>query len=327
MPVIMKRKNHFPKLALGLSIMLGMNGLAQADVVTSIKPLGFIAAAIAKDVTPVTVVLPDGASEHDYALRPSDVRRIKSADLLVWVGPEMESFITRSASQLPTNKNLELSALPVIQSHLVGEVDNDHDHTLSPANTLTSVHSSDRELSDSHSHQGTYNLHIWLSPEIALMSATAIHDRLVQLMPAQKVQLDSNLSKFKASVKDADKQIRQQLSSVKDKRYYVFHDAYTYFEQHYGLSPLGYFTVNPEIQPGAQKLNEIRTQLTQQKVQCVFAEPQFRPAVIDAVSRGTKVQKGTLDPLGSNISLSQDSYVKFLSQLSSQYVSCLKPVK
>ncbi|WP_277756115.1 zinc ABC transporter substrate-binding protein ZnuA [Rosenbergiella epipactidis] len=322
----MKRKHHLPKLALGLSIMLGMNGLAHADVVTSIKPLGFIASAIAEGVTPVTVVLPDGASEHDYALRPSDVRRIKNADLLVWVGPEMESFVTRSASQLPANKNLELSALPVIQSHLVGEVENDHDHASSPANTLNSANSSDRELSDSHSHQGTYNLHIWLSPDIALMSATAIHDRLVQSMPAQKTKLDSNLSKFKASLKDADEHIRQQLSSVKDKRYYVFHDAYTYFEQHYGLSPLGYFTVNPEIQPGAQKLNEIRTQLTQYKAQCVFAEPQFRPAVIDAVSRGTTVQKGTLDPLGSNISLSQDSYVKFLSQLSSQYVSCLKPM-
>nr|WP_241578724.1 zinc ABC transporter substrate-binding protein ZnuA [Rosenbergiella nectarea] len=311
---------------MGLSIMLGMNGLAQADVVTSIKPLGFIAAAIADGVTPVTVVLPDGASEHDYALRPSDVRRIKNADLLVWVGPEMESFITRSASQLAANKNLELSALPVIQSHLVGEVEDDHDHSSSPTNTLQSVKSSDGEMSDSHSHRGTYNLHIWLSPEIALMSATAIHDRLVQSMPAQKTKLDSNLSKFKASLKDADEHIRQQLNAVKDKRYYVFHDAYTYFEQHYGLSPLGYFTVNPEIQPGAQKLNEIRTQLTEHKAQCVFAEPQFRPAVIDAVSRGTKVQKGTLDPLGSNISLSQDSYVKFLSQLSSQYVSCLKPM-
>ncbi|WP_275973445.1 zinc ABC transporter substrate-binding protein ZnuA [Rosenbergiella nectarea] len=322
----MKRKNHLPKLALGLSIMLGMNGFAQADVVTSIKPLGFIAAAIADGVTPVTVVLPDGASEHDYALRPSDVRRIKNVDLLVWVGPEMESFITRSASQLAANKNLELSALPVIQSHLVGEVEDDHDHSSSPTNTLQSVKSSDGEMSDSHSHRGTYNLHIWLSPDIALMSATAIHDRLVQSMPAQKTKLDSNLSKFKASLKDADEHIRQQLNAVKDKRYYVFHDAYTYFEQHYGLSPLGYFTVNPEIQPGAQKLNEIRTQLTEHKAQCVFAEPQFRPAVIDAVSRGTKVQKGTLDPLGSNISLSQDSYVKFLSQLSSQYVSCLKPM-
>lgn len=322
----MKRKKHFPKIALGLSILLGMNGLAQADVVTSIKPLGFIAAAIANGVTPVTVVLPDGASEHDYALRPSDVRRIKNADLLVWVGPEMESFVTRSASQLPANKNLELSALPVIQSHLVGEVEDDHDHASTHADKLTSINSSDRELSDSHSHQGTYNLHIWLSPEMALMSATAIHDRLVKLMPAQKSKLDNNLSIFKVSLQDADKEIRQQLSAVKDKRYYVFHDAYTYFEKHYGLSPLGYFTVNPEIQPGAQKLNEIRTQLTEQKVQCVFAEPQFRPAVIDAVSRGTSVHKGILDPLGSNISLSPDSYVKFLSQLSSQYVSCLKPM-
>ncbi|MBT0722945.1 zinc ABC transporter substrate-binding protein ZnuA [Rosenbergiella sp. S61] len=320
----MKRKNHFPKLALGLSIMFAMSSLTQAEVVTSIKPLGFIAAAIAEGVTPVTVVLPDGASEHDYALRPSDIRRIKNADLLVWVGPEMESFITRSASQLPANKNLELTALPVIQSHLVGE--DDHDHPSLQANAINTANSSDRELSDSHSHQGTYNLHIWMSPEMALMSATAIHDRLVQSMPAQKIKLDSNLSQFKDSLGDADKQISKQLSKVKDNRYYVFHDAYTYFEQHYGLSPLGYFTVNPEIQPGAQKLHEIRTQLTEHKAQCVFAEPQFRPAVIDAVSRGTGVRKGTLDPLGSNISLSQDSYVKFLSQLSSQYVSCLKPM-
>ena len=321
-----KTKYQFSKLMLGLSMMWGVSGLSHADVVTSIKPLGFIAAAIAQGVTPVSVVLPDGASEHDYALRPSDVRRIKSADLLVWVGPEMESFITRSASQLPDNKNLELTALPVIQSHLIAETGDDHDHASTDAVALKSDKSSERELSDSHSHQGTHNMHIWLSPEMALLSATAIHDRLVELMPAQKATLDSNLSHFTANLQHADEGIRQQLNTVKDKRYYVFHDAYTYFEQHYGLSPLGYFTVNPEIQPGAQKLHEIRTQLTEHKAQCVFAEPQFRPAVIDAVSRGTGVRKGTLDPLGSNISLSPDSYVKFLSQLSSQYVSCLKPM-
>ncbi|WP_214215670.1 zinc ABC transporter substrate-binding protein ZnuA [Rosenbergiella australiborealis] len=323
---MMKRKGHLPKIIAGIAMIVGVNSASQADVVTSIKPLGFIAAAIAQGVTPVKVVLPDGASEHDYALRPSDVRLIQKADLLVWVGPEMESFITRSASQLPINKNLELTALPAIHSHLVGEIEDDHDHDLSDRDTLSSSNSTDREQSDSHSHQGTYNMHIWLSPEMALLSATAIHDRLVQSMPAEKAKLDRNLSQFTVNLEHADKEIRQQLMTVKDKRYYVFHDAYTYFEQHYGLSPLGYFTVNPEIQPGAQKLHEIRTQLTEHNAQCVFAEPQFRPAVIDAVSRGTQVKKGTLDPLGTNISLSQDSYVKFLLQLSSQYLSCLKPM-
>jgi ABC-type Zn2+ transport system substrate-binding protein/surface adhesin len=67
--------------------------------------------------------------------------------------------------------------------------------------------------------------------------------------------------------------------------YFVFHDAYGYFEKHYGLTSLGHFTVNPEIQPGAQRLHEIRTQLVEQKATCVFAEPQFRPAVIEAVAR------------------------------------------
>ncbi|MNY34740.1 High-affinity zinc uptake system protein ZnuA precursor [compost metagenome] len=115
-----------------------------------------------------------------------------------------------------------------------------------------------------------------------------------------------------------------ELAPLKGKGYFVFHDAYGYYEKHYGLTPLGHFTVNPEIQPGAQRLHEIRTQLVEQKATCVFAEPQFRPAVVEAVARGTSVRMGTLDPLGTNITLSKTSYLQFLSQLANQYSSCLK---
>ncbi len=79
---------------------------AHANVVASIKPVGFIASAIADGVTPVEVLLPDGASEHDYALRPSDVKRLQNADLVVWVGPEMEAFMTKSAAALPEKRIL-----------------------------------------------------------------------------------------------------------------------------------------------------------------------------------------------------------------------------
>ena len=58
------------------------------------------------------------------------------------------------------------------------------------------------------------------------------------------------------------------------------------------------FTVNPEIQPGAQRLHEIRTQLVEQKATCVFAEPQFRPAVVESVARGTSVRMGRWIPWG-----------------------------
>ncbi|WP_054687675.1 zinc ABC transporter substrate-binding protein ZnuA [Pantoea stewartii] len=289
---------------------------AHANVVASIKPVGFIASAIADGVTPVEVLLPDGASEHDYALRPSDVKRLQNADLVVWVGPEMEAFMTKSAAALPEKKNLEIVQIPGVKTMLLrGGEDDDHD------DHEAAEHDHDAEH---HHHHGEFNMHLWMSPEIAQKTAVAIHEKLLEVMPQDKAKLDANLQHFEAELADTDKRIISQLAPVKDKGYFVFHDAYTYFEKHYGLSPTGHFTVNPEIQPGAQRLHQIRTQLVEKKAVCVFAEPQFRPAVIDAVARGTQVRKGTLHPLGTDISLGKDSYVKFLSQLSSQYETCLK---
>lgn len=289
---------------------------AGASVVTSVRPLGFIAAAIADGVTDTEVLLPDGASPHDYALRPSDVLKVRQADLLVWVGPELEAFMAKSAAGLSAERNLSLVAEPGIVPLLQTGASDTHD-----APEPTSDH--DKAQDDNH-HHGQYNLHIWLSPAIAEQAARAIHDRLVLLMPDKKQQLDANLHFFSAALTKNDKNIATMLAPVSGKRYFVFHDAYGYFEKHYGLSSLGYFTINPEIQPGAQALHNIRTQLVEQNVTCIFAEPQFRPAVINAVARGTKVHTGTLDPLGSGIALDKESYFTFLSQLSSQYVSCLK---
>ncbi len=292
---------------------------AHSAVVASIKPLGFIAAAISEGITPVEVLLPDGASEHDYALRPSDVKRIKNADLVIWIGPEMEAFLTKPAAALPASKNLEIAALPAVKSQLIRGGEDEDEHEEGHA----SDKSEDQDSSHTHHHHGEYNMHLWMSPKIAQESAVAIHGKLLELMPESKAKLDANLQQFEAALAETDKHIGAQLAPVRNKGYFVFHDAYSYFEKHYGLSPAGHFTVNPEIQPGAQRLHQIRTQLVEQKAVCVFAEPQFRPAVIDAVSRGTSVRKGTLDPLGMGISLTKDSYVKFLSQLSSQYASCL----
>jgi len=285
---------------------------AQADVVASVRPLGFIASAIADGVMPTEVLLPDGASPHDFALRPSDIARLRSADLVVWVGPEMEAFMTKSAAQLPPNRQVEIATLPAVKPLLMkgGEDEHDHDH----------AHEND---GDEH-HHGEYNMHVWLSPEIAREAAIVIHDKLVELVPQKKQQLDANLARFEDGLTKTDKNIGTMLQPVQGKGYFVFHDAYGYFEKHFGLTPLGHFTINPEIQPGAQRLHLIRTQLVEQKATCIFAEPQFRPAVITAVAQGTKVRMGTLDPLGSGIELDADSYVNFLSQLANQYLSCLK---
>ena len=317
----MAQKNKWLQRTLLASalMMAGPLNSAYAAVVTSIRPLGFIASAIADGVTSTEVLLPDGASPHDFALRPSDIQRLRAADLVVWVGPDMEAFLTKSLTPVSANRQLAISELSGVKPLLMKGDDDDHgDEHAGDAHNHA-----DHGEDDGH-HHGEYNMHVWLSPEVAKVTAIAIHDRLLELMPQNKDKLDANLRQFENLLTQTDKNVGNMLRPVQGKGYFVFHDAYGYFEKHFGLSPMGHFTVNPEIQPGAQRLHQIRTQLVEQKAVCVFAEPQFRPAVINAVAKGTKVRSGTLDPLGIGIALGKDSYGKFLTALSNQYVSCLK---
>ena len=313
---IMLHKNTLLFAALSAALWGSATQSANAAVVASLKPLGFIASAIADGVTDTQVLLPDGASEHDYSLRPSDVKRLQGADLVVWIGPEMEAFMEKSVKNIPNAKQVTIAQLNDVKPLLMkGADDDDDDHGHNDAGS---------EKSDEHHHHGDYNMHLWLSPEIARASAVAIHEKLVELMPQSRAKLDANLKDFEAQLASTEKQVGNELAPLKGKGYFVFHDAYGYFEKQFGLTPLGHFTVNPEIQPGAQRLHEIRTQLVEQKATCVFAEPQFRPAVVESVARGTSVRMGTLDPLGTNIKLGKTSYSEFLSQLANQYASCLK---
>lgn len=166
-------------------------------------------------------------------------------------------------------------------------------------------------------------MHLWLSPEIARATAVAIHGKLVELMPQSRAKLDANLKDFEAQLASTEKQVGNELAPLKGKGYFVFHDAYGYFEKQFGLTPLGHFTVNPEIQPGAQRLHEIRTQLVEQK----------QPAFLLSHSSGQRSLRashedirsyGNVGSLGTNIKLGKTSYSEFLSQLANQYASCLK---
>ncbi|XPE41653.1 zinc ABC transporter substrate-binding protein ZnuA [Shigella flexneri] len=184
-------------------------------------------------------MLPDGASEHDYSLRPSDVKRLQGADLVVWIGPEMEAFMEKSVKNIPNAKQVTIAQLNDVKPLLMkgaDDDDDDHDHWL--------------EKSDEHHHHGDYNMHLRLSPEIARASAVAIHEKLVELMPQSRAKLDANLKDFEAQLAATDKQVGNESHRSREK-VIRFHDAYGYYEKHYGLTPLGHFTVNPEIQPGA----------------------------------------------------------------------------
>ncbi|MFQ1806116.1 zinc ABC transporter substrate-binding protein ZnuA [Aeromonas veronii] len=289
------------------------------EVLTTIKPLGFIAAAITDGVSEPKVLLPTGASPHDFSLRPSDIRSINSADLVVWVGPELEGFMAKPLANHPHALALtQVEGMPLFNyatqdSHDSHDHD-DHDHA-------AHEHGDHDEGHEGHHHEGV-DPHIWLGPTQAKVIAKAIASELGKLDPANQARYDANLAAFDTKVDAKDKVIAGQMKAVNEKGYFVFHEAYGYWERHYGMSSKGYFTVSPERRPGAKTLVDIRKALEEKQASCIYAEPQFSPAVIESVARNTGAKVLLLDEVGEQVPLGPDGYPQFMQQLADAFAQC-----
>lgn len=287
-------------------IVIGLTNNVNANVISSVRPIGFITEAIASGVTNTDILLPDGASPHTYSLKPSDLAKIKNADLIIWVGEDMEVFMPTVLKNVDEQKQIELMDVPEIKSLL-----------------RTNHHDEEIPHDDNDHHHGEYDEHIWLSPKIAKIIAKSIHDKLIELYPNKVQLLDANLNEFITNLSETEQNIAKKLISVQNRGYFVFHDAYGYFESQFGLKNLGSFTINPAVQPGVQTVYAIQKKLAEHQAVCVFREPQFSPAVIKKLVNGTNVKIGELNPLGTGIIVEKGAYSHFLLTLTQELLDCL----
>ena len=307
-----KRLSRFLKI---LSPLLIINGLilnANANIISSVKPIAFITQAISDGVINTDILLPDGTSPHTYSLKPSDLAKIKTAELIIWVGEDLETFMPTVLKNIDKNKQIELMDIPTIKN-LLRTSTNNHDQQ------KTHTHNNDSD----HDHHGEYDEHIWLSPKIANEIAQAVHDKLISIYPDKKDIFDENLNEFTVKLAETEQNIAKKLINVQNNGYFVFHDAYGYFESQFGLKNLGSFTINPAVQPGVQTVYAIKRELKEHQAVCIFREPQFSPAVIEKIVNGTDVRIGELNPLGTDITLSKNAYSQFLLRLTQQLLDCL----
>ena len=331
------------KTAIAAAI-LSFSAVASATIVTSIKPLGFIASAIANEVTDVDVLVPTGASPHDYNLKPSDAQKLKSAEMVVWIGEDVDLFLDKSIDDLDYKKVLTIKDIAAIEPFLMkgehhhhhGEGDA-HEHSHEGHHHAHEGHDhkhahGDHDHKHDHAHEGhehhhdddaSINWHVWYSPDISKVVAQRIASKLVKQYPEKKALIEKNVAEFDRTLAETSVKIKAQLESVKDKGFYVFHDAYGYFNQAYGLNQTGYFTINPLVAPGAKTLAKINEEIAEHKVSCLFAEPQFTPKVIESLSKATQVKVGRLDPMGDSVKAEGNPYAAFLQFTADSYSQCL----
>jgi zinc transport system substrate-binding protein len=282
---------------------------AEVRVLTSIKPLQLIAAAVQDGVAVPEVLLPPGASPHNYALRPSDVRKVQSVDLLYWIGPDMEGFLPRvlNGRTLPSVAVQDLPGMKLRRfaedSHSHAEDADEHDHDHRP---------------------GSLDAHLWLSPVNARVIAIKMAADLSVADPANAARYQSNLSAFDERLGALDLRLKARLAGIEGKPYFVFHEAFDYFEDAYGLKHAGVFSVAAEVQPGAQHVAAMRARLQEVGKTCVFSEPPLRPRLAETLVAGLPVKLAELDALGGYTPATAQGYEQVLEKLGNDLAGCLE---
>lgn len=328
--------------ASAIALSLPLPAFAAPAVVASLKPLHSLVAGVMEGVGTPELIVRGAASEHGYALRPSDAARIEAADVVFWIGEEMETYLTGVIDTLASDAvvvgMMDIYGLTLLglregglfEPHVHEEGGHDHeghdhhDHDHEGHDHEEHDHEGHDHDGPAHAHAHEHvDAHIWLDPYNARLMVTAIVDTLATVDPENAEAYDANGRALAARIGELQTELEATLDGLEDKPFFVFHDAYHYFEARFGIEAAGAFTINPEITPGAARLEEIRGVVEASEAACLFVEPQFRPGLVETVAEGTSARTGTLDPLGADIEDGPELYFTLMSNLATSLRDCL----
>jgi zinc transport system substrate-binding protein len=329
----MKQNNNllnFLKVAFFSLLVIGTSPVrAEIKVVTTIKPLHSLVANVMDGVGEPSLIIEGSTSPHSFTLKPSHAKLLEEADLIFWIGEGVETFMERPLESIVKNAEVvefmeveSIEKLKFREESIFGEHD-DHDDHDEEGHDDHDDHDEeghdDHEGHEGHNH-GEFDAHIWLDPSNAKEMVHEIAHELGDLDPANKDKYEANA---KTTILALDQLINDVSKDInKEAKFVVFHDAYQYFEERFGLRAAGALTLNTDVLPGAKQIDEIQDVIKDKGIKCIFSEPQFNPKIISTIAKDTNIKTGVFDPLGANINSDKDLYFKLISKLGEELKDC-----
>ena len=337
-------------------MIIGSASASESKIVVSINPIHSLVASVVEGIATPELLIKGAYSVHGYQTKPSDARLLESSDVIVWIGPTMESTLIASISNVRENTTvIEVGTMHGLQLYETrespegghGDEDEDHgdleeeeeehhgeeeDHGDSEGEE--EHHDDEEDHGDSegeedhhgeeegHAHS-RYDMHIWLDINNAKVITKETAEHFAEFFPQHEAQLTSNANKTLEKLDALEAELRSLSKSFSSSPYVVFHDAYQYLEKMLKLNNVGTVTVNPERAAGAKRLLELRETVSETGATCVFKEPQFSPKVLEIISEGTDLKIGTLDPLGADIEPGPNAYFEIMRNMVRSLKECL----
>lgn len=293
-------------------------GIPVRVTVTS-KPIHSLVAQVMEGVAFPLLIVEGASSAHTFTLKPSAARAIAGSALFVRVSERMEPFTRKLVEGLPTN----VTVLTLADAHLgVTLLPQRLSGTFETHAHQEGGHNDHNAHDEDAVHGSATDGHLWLDPQNARAIVNAVAKALAAKWPQHAAQFKDNAAKADAALAALESELSAQLAPIKGKPFIVFHDAYQYFEHRFGVVAVGAVTLSPDQPPSAKRLTEVRQKLRTLHAACIFAEPQFQPKLLAAVTEGTTVRTGTLDPEGQALEPGSGLYAQLMRTLARNLASC-----
>lgn len=332
------------------------------QVVTDITPVHGLVSRVMDGVGQPTLLLPPGQSPHEYAMRPSDARKLQKAQVVIWVGESLTPWMEKPLSTLGDGavrlELLEIEGAPLLEyeddhdddrhdedhadGHDEDHHDEDHadkhdeDHHDEEGHDQEEEHAEGHDEDEHHDEHGEEDLadehhhhhdgvdpHAWLDPEVALFWLPQIAQALADVDPDNAAAYQDNAAAAADELTALHEKIAAQLAPIAGAPFVAFHDAYGYFEHRYNLTNVGTVAAGDASDPGAAHMVELRATIEEHQVKCGFAEPQYDPVLLKVAGENLGLEIAELDPLGVALDLGPQFYPALLQSLADALTGCL----
>jgi zinc transport system substrate-binding protein len=287
------------------TLMMG-SSLAMADVkvMASIKPIHSLVASVMEGVGAPALIVDGANSPHTFNMKPSDAAALEQAQVIFWVGHQLEAFLEKPLDALAG----KATTVALIDTKNVAKLP---------------MREAEHEESGEHHHHGDADMHIWLDPENAKAIVSEVAETLSRVDAENATTYKTNAEKTLQKLDTLSAELTTSLAPAKGKDFIVFHDAYQYFENRFGLNASSAISINPENPPGAKQIAALQKRIADGKIKCVFAEPQFNNKIVSVILEGTTAKAATLDPVGASLDAGPELYEQLMRGLAQNLTTCL----
>ena len=247
-------------------------------IMTTIYPVYEFTKEIVGDKANVELLIPAGTEPHDFEPSAKDIAKIQQSQTMVYDDPNMETWVGKVKSSLTDDKVNFIQSTKDMVLLPGGEEEEEHDHG-----------------ADGHHHE--FDPHVWLAPSLAKKQVQTITEELSKQYPKLQKKFETNSQKYLAKLTQLDQEYQKQLSQLPQKHFVTQHSAFQYLAVEYGLKQIPIAGINPEEEPSASKLAELKKLVKQYEVQTVFFEENAQDKIARTLAKEADVKLAVLNPL------------------------------